>query len=174
MLIRLVLASSATVLLFWAWKPLPHTYRAEQQLAQANQGVKAVLKTGQLNEAAKERLSQAVAAARTAQMDLPGDPRPALTQAIAYLILQQYPAAESVLLLAISQGERPELTLNLGRARGSMGDQAAAERAFVRTAWISQAGIKTLPKTLRERIFSEVTRLDGQLRNGQLVSSPSL
>ena len=150
--------------------PEAAAYRAEWLLADANARLSAALR----GAGTAASVDAALAQARTATDALPADPRPPLQAAIALLMLKRYDEAKSILEQAIAAGERPELTLNLGRARGALGDEAGAQAAFLRTAWASPTAIETLPSTLRARLLEQVRTREEELRSGRLERTPPL
>jgi hypothetical protein len=85
--------------------------------------------------------SVAIAAeeAKTAAKHLPGDARAPMLEGIALILAGKGAAALAVLDAAIAAGERPELTINQGRARAILGDMAGANAAYLRTAWASRS-----------------------------------
>jgi len=145
-------------------------YRAEWRLADANARLGAALR----GDGSVASVETALAEARRAIAALPGDPRASLAASIALLLLKRGDEAKAILDRAIASGERPELTLNLGRARGTLGDEAGAQAAFLRTAWASPAAIATLPSALRTSVLERVRALEGELRDGRLDRPPPL
>jgi hypothetical protein len=105
---------------------------------------------------------------------LPADPRPPFAASTALLMLKRSAEAKAVLERALAAGERPELTLNLGRARGTLGDEQGAQAAFLRTAWASPAAIATLPSSMRTTLREQVRALEQDLRAGRLAQAPPL
>ncbi|MGN6517846.1 MAG: hypothetical protein ACTHK2_00290 [Dokdonella sp.] len=162
-------AVASCVLAAALW-PEAARYRAEWQLADADARLGAALR-GAGSAAAVE---VALGEARVAMDALPGDPRAPLSASIALLLLKRGAEAKAILEPAIAAGERPELTLNLGRARGTLGDEAGAEAAFLRTAWASPASIATLPASLRASLQERVDQLEHALRDGRLERVPPL
>lgn len=145
-------------------------YRAEWRLTDADARLAAALRgTG-----SAASVETALGEARAAMAALPGDPRAPLAASIALLLLKRSDEAKAILERAIASGERPELTLNLGRARGTLGDEAGAQAAFLRTAWASPAAIATLPAPLRASLIERVSALEGALRDGRLDRAPPL
>lgn len=150
--------------------PEAAAYRAEWLLADANARLSAALRgTG-----TAASVETALAAARTATNALPADPRPPLAASIALLLLRRPDEAKTILEKAIASGERPELTINLGRARGALGDEAGAQAAFLRTAWTSPAAVATLPSALRADLLEQVRAREDDLRGGRLDRAPPL
>jgi hypothetical protein len=90
------------------------------------------------------------------------------------LLLRRGEQAIALLAPAIAAGERPELTLNLGRARGISGDEKGATAAFLRTAWANPEAIATLPKSIRGPLLDRVRALEMQLHDGRLQQPPPL
>lgn len=164
------------------WPEFPR-YLAEWRLAEANvrlgralSGNQAAVRAGASTpdgqalrqaELAGELAAQAMAA-------LPGDPRAVLARSIALIVTGRGADAIRGLDAAIAAGERPEFTLNLGRARTTLGDTAGANAAYLRTAWASPQATATLPRAMREDFQRQVERLDAQLRAGQLTAPPPL
>lgn len=149
-------------------------YRAEAVLADAHARLDAVLHGQLRGTAARDATAQALVDAQRAGQRLPGDPRAPLAEGLALLFQQRGREAAAVLTAAIAQGERPELTLNLGRARGISGDAAGADAAFLRTAWASPASIATLPAAMRADLSQRVGTLETALREGRLEMAPPL
>lgn len=157
------------------WPEFPR-YRAEWHLSEANAHLDRALRA---SPAARdgEPLRQAGLAlvkAEQAIAALPADPRAVLAQSIALIMTGRGADAATRLQAAIAAGERPEFTINLGRARTTLGDEAGANAAYLRTAWASPQAIATLPKALREDFAQQVARLDAQLRAGTLAAVPPL
>lgn len=149
-------------------------YRAEALLAAANGRLDAVLRGELRGLDASRATEQARLDARTAAQWLPGDPRPPLAEGVALLFQRRGQEAADVLAAAVARGEHPELTLNLGRARGISGDAAGADAAFLRTAWTSPAAIATLPKALRTDLLQRAAALEAELRAGRLAAPPPI
>lgn len=145
-------------------------YRGEWLLADANARLTQALR----GNGAAASVQTALDHARRAEAVLPADPRPPLAAAIALLLLQRSGEAKTILEHAIASGERPELTLNLGRARGMLGDENGAQAAFLRTAWASPAAIATLPAFLRTTLLEQVRVHEDELRDGRLSQAPPL
>jgi len=164
----------ATLVLLALLLPELPRYRAEALLATANSRLDAVLR-GQLQGVdASLATEQARLDAHQAAQWLPGDPRPPLAEGVALLFQRRGQEAAEVLAAAVARGEHPELTLNLGRARGISGDAAGADAAFLRTAWTSPAAIATLPKALRADLLRRVEALEAELRAGRLAAPPPI
>lgn len=161
------LASCVLAAALW---PEAARYRAEWQLADADARLGAALR----GAGSAASVEVALGEARAAMNALPGDPRAPLSASIALLLLKRGAEAKALLEPAIATGERPELTLNLGRARGTLGDESGAQAAFLRTAWASPAAIATLPSALRARILERVREFEAELRDGRLDRPPPL
>lgn len=149
-------------------------YRAEIQLAQAGRQIDAVLRGGVRGADAVDAARRAEAAARDAATWLPGDARPPLHRAVALMLLARTTEAIDVLDAAIRAGERPELTLNLGRARFQGGDRAGADRAYLRAAWAAPAVLATLPRPMRTELLDRVAQHEDALREGRVTTAPPL
>ena len=155
------------------WPELPR-YPAERSLARVNAGLDEVLRGTVVGAAAVHRVESAVQLAQHAAQQLPGDLRPVLSLGMAWLLLQRGEQARLLFEQAIAQGERPELSLNLGRARALLGDEVGAQAAFLRTAWAAPNAIATLPKATREALMAQVAQLEAELRAGRLKAAPAL
>ena len=162
------------VLLALAIWPEFGRYHAEWLLADANVRLDRVLRGADRGESALNAADRARTQAHDAGLLLPADPRPPLLESVALILRRQGGDATRVLEAALAHGERPELTLNLGRARGISGDEAGAMAAFLRTAWASPGAIATLPAALRGPLLEQVNGLEIELRAGRLGALPPL
>ena len=169
-LLRSLLALALVAL---AW-PEIGSYRGETLLADAGARLSAALQGATRGEEAVTSVQAAYTEVQRAADLLPADQRPALSAGIALLLLRRGADATAILDAAIAQGERPELTLNLGRARGIVGDERGAQAAFLRTAWASPAAVATLPAALRGPLLERVRSLEEDLRAGRLQQAPPL
>ena len=149
-------------------------YHAEWQLAEANGRLSHILLGKQTGAAAHASAEAAVELAKSAEYALPDDPRAWLMHGVALMLADRGAEGLKVLQTAVDQGERPELTLNLGRARFSQGDEAGANAAYLRTAWASPSAIATLPKPMQESLRAQVAELEEDLRAGRLKAPPPL
>ena len=165
----LAIALAAAVL----WPELQR-YRAEWWLGEANARLEAALGGTLKGGAAVSSTGDALRLAQQAMHALPGDPRPVQSASVALLLLQRGNEAIALLEPAIAAGERPELTLNPGRARGISGDEKRADAAFLRAAWASPLAIATLPKAIRGPLLDRVAELERQLHEGRLQQPPEL
>lgn len=147
-------------------------YPGEHALAAANGRLERLLRGAEQGQAALQSAQQAEAQAAAAARRLGLDPRAALSHGIALILLNRAAEAQAVLGAALAQGERPELSLNLGRALAARGDADAAQRAYLRTAWASPQAIATLPRAMRESLQAEVARREAELRAGRLQAVP--
>ena len=168
--LRVILVVVAALLV---WPELPR-YRAECLLADANARLERVLRGIEPAATAVASVQAAEDAARRAAALLPPEPRPALARSIALVMTRRLDEAVAVLDAAIASGERPELTINLGRARAARGDEAGAQRAYLRTAWAAPSAVGTLPAAMRESVLEEVAALEAKLRAGELKNVPAL
>ncbi len=148
--------------------------QAERQLAQATARIDPVLRGELQGAAAVAAAADAVTLAAAAARALPGDPRPPLPGAIAAMLLGRPEVAIALLDAAISEGERPEFTVNLGRARAMQGDAAGADRAYLRSAWASELALATLPAAMRDDLLARVRVLEVALHQGTLDAPPPL
>jgi hypothetical protein len=167
-------AGALSILLVAMVWPEPGRYRAEWLLADANGRLSEALRGATTGDAALRSTETAFVQSSEAATTLPDDPRPALSASVALLMLHRGAEAQAILNAAIQQGERPELTLNLGRARGILGDEPGAHAAFLRTAWASPAAVSTLPSAIRVPLLGQVEQLEKELHAGTLVQAPSL
>ena len=149
-------------------------YRAEWWLGEADGRLQAALDGTLKGSVALSTTDDALHLAQQAMYALPGDPRPVQSASVALLLLHRGAEAIALLEPAIAKGERPELTLNLGRARGINGDEKGADAAFLRAAWASPAAVATLPKAMRSPLLDRVKELELQLREGRLQQPPPL
>lgn len=149
---------------------------ANQQLEHALGGVQQATRQGQNGDVAQIRRTAAegLQLAEQAATALPGDARVTLARAVGLLLSGRGGEAANLLDAAIAREERPEFTLNLGRARTTLGDTAGADAAYLRTAWASSQATATLPKTLREDLQRRVAALEAQLHAGTLAAPPPL
>ncbi len=170
-LVLRALAMFVLAMLLW---PECARYRAEWMLRQANERLDRVLRGVDRGAVGLRIVDEAAALARRSAVWLPADPRPPLLEGIALILRGDGGAAIAVLDAAIKAGERPELTLNLGRARSIVGDEAGANAAYLRSAWASPAAIDTLPKTMRASFLQQVSQLESKLRDGRLEAPPPL
>jgi len=164
------------------WPEFPR-HLAEWRLREANLQVEGALAAVQ--EAARQGRGADVAQIRQqaqtglelaarASTALPGDARVTLVQAVGLILAGKGREAATLLEAAIATRERPEFSINLGRARTTLGDTAAAEAAYLRTAWASSQAISTLPQPLREELQRQVVLLEAQLHAGTLQAAPPL
>lgn len=171
---KIVVRVLAVVVAAWlVWPELPR-YRAEHLLADANARLERVLRGAEPAATAMASVQAAEGAARRAAQLLPSEPRPALARSIALIMTRRLDEAVAVLNDAIARGERPELTINLGRARAALGDEDGARRAYVSTAWAAPSAVGTLPQAMRQSVLDEVAALEAKLRAGELREVPLL
>lgn len=163
----------SALLLYCLWPEFAR-WQAERSLAQAGARIEAVLAGTPHDAEMVARLQRDLGSLARAGEALPGDARVPLQRGIALLLLGDAPASRAEFEAAIARGERPELVLNLGRARSALGDEAGARRAFLRSAWAAPASTATLPRALREQLASEVARLEVDLRAGRIDAAPAL
>lgn len=160
------------VLVLGAAMPEVPRYRAEQHLTEAGQHIDALMRGRIVGAEAVAAAQQAEGLAAMSAVSLPGDARPPLHRAVALMLLGRADEAASVLEQAIADGERPEFTLNLGRVRTMQGDAAAADRAYLRAAWASDAVLNTLPQAMRDDLTARVRERETSWRHGQTDAAP--
>jgi hypothetical protein len=170
---RLLQWLAIAFLLALLWPEFPR-YAAEYRLAQAAARLDRALRGIDQGQSALDSVIEAQRLVHAAGLALPGDARAVMLEGVALIMAGQHAQAIELLDTAIAYGERPEFTVNLGRARGAMGDEIGARRAFLRTAWASPLGISTLPGPLRESLLLEVQQLESDLRAGRLQAPPPL
>jgi tetratricopeptide (TPR) repeat protein len=167
---RLAAAAALLAMLVPEWQ----AYRAEHALARVEARVDEVLTGRSGGTAAIAAIDAAIADADLARAVLPDDPRSALAAALPRIMRGRAGEARAILEAAIAAGERPELTLNLGRALAAEGDDDAAQAAFLRAAWASPTITATLPRATREAIGVAVAEREAALRAGKLSAIPPL
>ena len=171
---NIAVRSIALLTLFLLLWPEWPRYRAEWLLAEANTRLERVLLGHDRGPPALASVAQAEALARAACDRLPADPRADLLLSVALILQGRGSEAVAVLHTAIADGERPELTLSLGRARAVLKDDTGADAAFLRTAWASDVAIATLPKQKRAQVHAQVARWEEDLRAGRRHAPPPL
>lgn len=159
-------------LLLALFAPEVARYRAERSLADANLRLQRALTGADRGAVALQSVGEAATLAASAANAMPGDPRAPLLQGIALILAGRGRDALVVLDAAVEAGERPELTINQGRARTLLGDPAGAHAAYLRTAWASPLAVESLPRAMRDALSIEVARLEGELRSGALSAVP--
>lgn len=147
-------------------------YRAEWQMADANARLQRALGGLDRGTVALQSVAVAAAQAHAAAAHLPGDARPPLFEGVALILSGKGAEALAVLDGAIALGERPELTINQGRARTLLGNEAGANAAYLRTAWASPLAIATLPAAMRATLSTQVASLEIELQAGRLSEVP--
>lgn len=170
----LALRIAAIVLVLAALWPEVMRYRAEHLLERASTRIEHVFRTRANDAQARAVVALAGDEAARAAGALPNDNRAALLHGIALILQSRAAEAVAVFDAAIAAGERPELTLNLGRARSALGDEPGADTAFLRTAWASAFAINSLPAAERASILARVAALEAELRAGRLTAVPPL
>ena len=151
----LIRCACAIVLAALVW-PEIDAYCGEWLLADAGARLSDAFKGTTRGDASVNSVQGALAEAQLAASRLPGDQRPALSASIALLLLHRGAEAAAILDAAITAGERPELTLNLGRARGILGDENGAQAAFLRTAQPVRPADSDAARALREPLLDRV------------------
>lgn len=166
-------AIAAGILALWVLGVQLWRYPGEWALLQAQVRLDGALQ----GQVPADRLARVVEEARVAAdaaaTRLPRDARVVLVQALAALIQQRGSDAVALLETALLDGPRPELALNLGRARALLGDEAGAWRAFRAAAWASPIIARTLPAAARQRLEAELQGLESALRAGTLEAVPT-
>jgi hypothetical protein len=169
-ILRVAIVVAALAMLWPEWQ----RYRAEWWLAAGNARLTGVLNATVTGPDAVAVTQEALHFAQLAAAFLSDDPRPVQSASIALLMLQRGDEAIALLEPAIRAGERPELTINLGRARGISGNAVGADAAFLRTTWINPASTASLPSAIRQPLLVRVKEMEQQLRDGHLHEPPPL
>jgi len=169
---RAAALAGAVALAVLAWPELSR-YRAERRLGDATNAFRALLDRASDPETGRNLLVVGEAALAVARF-LPGDPRPWILGASAFLVTSQPQPALETYREAFNTGERAEIDLNLGRAYSMLGRRENAERAFVRAGWVSQEILSSLPDAERERVVAEIQNLTRELYSGRLTEPPPL
>lgn len=170
----LLLRIVATALLLACLWPEPSRYAAEWTLRDAGARVERVLRGLDTGSAAQTSMAVVGTTTDSVSATMPDDTRAALLGGIALILQNRAPEAVTMLDAAIARGERPELTLNLGRARTAAGDTAGADAAYLRTAWASPLALNTLPAAMRTELLQRVTVLEDALHDDTLHAPPPL
>lgn len=142
-------------------------YRAEHELAHARDAIGQVLRSGDAARAAREMPDLVVRLEHQ-----PDDVRRDLLLGLALILAQRPGDAVAQLEHAVRRRERPELTLNLGRARAAAGDEAGARAAFLRAGWAAPGVLSTLPAPMRATIADEIARRERALEAGEVSGLP--
>lgn len=169
-LLRRVAAALLVVALAWV---AVGEYRAGHCLSEAGRLVEDVLfgrLRGEAAGSAVQRAAQKLACAEPIAAREPA--RYALLRGLILMLDGRAAEAEAVLRAAIAAGERPEITLNLGRALAAQGDEAGARAAFLRAMWAAPQVGDTLPRTLRASLAVELQVMEQALREGRSVVPP--
>lgn len=148
-------------------------YRAGHCLSAAGRLVEDVLfgrLRGEAATAAVQRAGQRLACAEPIAAREPT--RYALLRGLILMLDGRAADAEAVLRTAIATGERPELTLTLGRALAAQGDEAGARAAFLRALWAAPQVGDTLPRAVRESLAVELQVMEQALREGHGATPP--
>jgi hypothetical protein len=160
-------------LLALLWPEFPR-YAAEYRLAQAAARLDRALSGIDQGQAALASVIEAQRLTHAAGLVLPGDARAVMLEGVALILSGQSQQAIEVLEAGVALGERPEFTINLGRARAAVGDEAGARAAFLRSGWASPTALGTLPKPVRDALLLEIQQLESELRSGRLQAPPPL
>jgi len=169
---RAAIVLLAAVILALLVRPEIARYRAERQLGAANAAFELVLARASEVENAAEVLSRVSERAATAAASLPGDSRGWVLAGSCRLVAGETARAMELYRRALTQGERAEIHLNLGRALALLQDLDAARTAFVRSIWISPALLRAVPPGFQDQVSAEVTRLEAELSAGNLTAPP--
>jgi cytochrome c-type biogenesis protein CcmH/NrfG len=169
---RVAVALIAAVVAAFLVRPEIARYRAERQLGAANAAFELVLARASEIENAGEVLSRISERAATASGSLPGDSRGWVLAGSCRLVAGETARALELYRRALSQGERAEIHLNLGRALALLQDVDGARGAFIRSIWISPALLRAVPSGFQDDVSAEITRLDAELAAGRLSAPP--
>ncbi len=169
---RLARGAAALFVLAWALRPEFARYRSERILHGTQATLRFIAAHPTEVHEPLAALAQVEGFARQAAPGLPGDPRPWVLAGGAELVRGQPDRAVESYLLGNALGERAEIDLNLGRAYEALGDGARSHAAFLRAAWISPTLLSALLPDTAASLFTDLQRLEGELRAGRLRSPP--
>ena len=159
---------AAALVLALAWPGFAR-YRNDRVLATARTTIHEVIAAGDAARAARE-IPGVVATLQA----VPPDPRRDLMLGLALILARQPDAADRALDAAVARHERPELTLNLGRARAATGDEAGARAAFLRSGWAAPGVLATLPAAMRREVEAGIAEREPALAAGDADVIPPL
>lgn len=148
-------------------------YAAERRVGWATSAFRELLQAPE-DAPTSRRLLATGEVALPAATRLPGDSRPWMIAASAFLLTGQPQRALELYREAFATGERSEIDLNLGRAYAALGRRDEADAAFLRAGWISPEILAALPETERAALLSRVSGLTAALREGRLSAPPPL
>jgi tetratricopeptide (TPR) repeat protein len=168
-----IAGASALALLAVFW-PEARRYPAERQLSSANSAFELVLDRPSEVENAREVLPRIAERASAAARALPGDSRGSVLAGSCHLVAGDSDRALVFYRRALAAGERAEIDLNVGRAQALLGRTEAAQRAFVRSVWISPALLRAVPPGFVGPVSAEIARLEAELRAGRLRQPPPI
>lgn len=117
-------------------------------------------------------VNAALVAARSVRAHAPDHATAIQVEGLALIVTRQGDAATRHFRAAIAGGERPEYWVNLGRAYALDGDEARAQRCFLRAAWQSEHALATLPKVARVVVLEKLRVLEAELARGSLTALP--
>jgi hypothetical protein len=171
---ELAIALVAVTLLLAAAAPELGRYAAERRLALVTGRIQRVALGGRVVPEAAPMLEQLATVASATAAVMPADSRGSIAAGTALLVAGEAAPARVHYRAALARGERAEIDLNLARAYALAGQQAEAEAALLRAAWVSPPLIATLPAKERPRLEAAVTELVTRLRAGTLTTPPPL
>ncbi len=160
--------SLVALLFLWFW-PEFNLYQNEWRLSTASAKLSPVMTGENQSPSAARDVQNALQIANEVQASNQNDSRAILIKGVALILLDQADAAVKLFKQANTTAERPEFSLNLGRANSRLGNETATQAAFLRAAWSSENAIASLPKDLRENLLQQVAELETQMQTGQFV-----
>lgn len=149
-------------------------YAAERRVGLATAAFRELVEKSGGDPETVRRIRAVGELALSATRRLPGDPRPWMVGASAYLVTGEPERALEFYREAFSTGERAEIDLNLGRAYSRLGRADSARTAYLRAGWVSPEILASLSDSVKNPLLAEIARLTEELQAGRLMSPPPL
>ena len=171
---KIVVIALLSIALLAGVIPEIHRYQAEHDLYFATALFESMLH-GQVPEAQREAAFEAAKESASRAADgLPGDSRPLILAGSLRLYAQQPAEARDIYEMALADGERAEIDLNLGRAYEMLRNREAASAAILRAAWVNPPIVESLPENVSALVHEAVVKDVELLRQGRLAAPPPL
>ena len=161
------------VLTALAWPELPR-YGAERKLRAAQAAFRFVLTRHTEISDPPAALGRVADIALDAAGALPGDARPWVLAGGARLAVGEGERAIGLYRLALAQGERAEIDLDLGRACDALARRAEADAWFTRGGWVSPVLLGTLLPDVAGPVRAKIASLEAELKAGRLAAPSPL
>ncbi len=145
-------------------------YRAERTLGRLTAAAESAQRAGRSAALLDPRLFDAPV--QRVASHLPGDPRAPIVAGAVHLLARDAPGALAWYAHALTDGERAEVDLNIGRAAMMRHDLALAQAAFLRAGWLSPALLTELPEAARTPLLKELARRTADLQDGSAGAIP--